>query len=159
MARITVEDCLAKEGNRFNLVVMASIRAKQILEGAPRLVETKSNKSIVTALREIAKGLVDFEEEVQSEDSEEILEFGVEAFSLEDLPSIDEDTVSNEPSEAKGLEISDSDKTATLDVASVGQLQAEPELSALAEVRPLPPQAVEQEESSEASDKSKEVVE
>jgi DNA-directed RNA polymerase subunit omega len=57
MARITVEDCLDKVPNRFELVLLASKRAKQLLKGARPLVET-DNKDIVTSLREIAAGQV-----------------------------------------------------------------------------------------------------
>ncbi|MHB8766478.1 MAG: DNA-directed RNA polymerase subunit omega [Deferrisomatales bacterium] len=54
MARVTVEDCLDVIPNRFALAVAAAQRAKQLLKGAPPLVQTK-NKFIVTALREIAE--------------------------------------------------------------------------------------------------------
>ncbi len=57
MARITVEDCLEKVGNRFELVLAGARRAKQLLKGAPPLVES-DNKEVVTALREIAAGKV-----------------------------------------------------------------------------------------------------
>jgi DNA-directed RNA polymerase subunit omega len=57
MARITVEDCLEKVPNRFELVVLATKRAKQLLKGAKPLLET-GNLEIVTALREIAAGKV-----------------------------------------------------------------------------------------------------
>lgn len=60
MARITVEDCLEKENNRFSLVLMASKRAKQLLSGKTPVVDTRGNKSIVSALREIADGKVRF---------------------------------------------------------------------------------------------------
>lgn len=60
MARITVEDCLEKEPNRFGLVLLASKRAKQILEGAPLTIDETKNKAIVTALREVAEGTVAF---------------------------------------------------------------------------------------------------
>lgn len=53
MARITVEDCLERVPNRFELVLLAARRAKQLLKGARPLVES-SNKEIVTALREVA---------------------------------------------------------------------------------------------------------
>jgi DNA-directed RNA polymerase subunit omega len=53
MARITVEDCLEQVPNRFELVLLAARRAKQLLKGARPLVES-SNKEIVTSLREIA---------------------------------------------------------------------------------------------------------
>ncbi len=59
MARITVEDCLKKVGIRFELVILAARRAKMIMKGAKPLVET-DNRSIVTALREIAAGKVKF---------------------------------------------------------------------------------------------------
>ncbi|MBI5562242.1 MAG: DNA-directed RNA polymerase subunit omega [Deltaproteobacteria bacterium] len=57
MARITVEDCLKKVPSRFTLVHLASQRGRQIMKGAPAFVKTE-NKSIVTALREIASGYV-----------------------------------------------------------------------------------------------------
>ncbi len=53
MARITVEDCLENVPNRFELVLAAARRAKQLLKGAPPLVDS-DNKEVVTALREIA---------------------------------------------------------------------------------------------------------
>lgn len=61
MARITVEDCLQQEPNRFALVQLASKRAKQILGGSkPVITDTRGNKAVVTALREIADGKVNF---------------------------------------------------------------------------------------------------
>lgn len=57
MARITVEDCLRRVPNRFELVLLGSRRAKQLLKGARPLVET-DNKDVVTALREVAEGKV-----------------------------------------------------------------------------------------------------
>jgi len=58
MARITVEDCLAKVPNRFELVVLASKRSKMIFKGQKSLVENYKNRPIVMALREIAAGKV-----------------------------------------------------------------------------------------------------
>lgn len=61
MARITVEDCLEIENNRFSLVRLASIRTKQIRKGSDSLTkEGRSNKPVVAALREIASGKVRF---------------------------------------------------------------------------------------------------
>ncbi|RLB56161.1 MAG: DNA-directed RNA polymerase subunit omega [Deltaproteobacteria bacterium] len=57
MARVTVEDCLRKVENRFALVVVATQRTRQLLDGAEPLVESK-NKPTVVALREIAAGKV-----------------------------------------------------------------------------------------------------
>ena len=58
MARITIEDCMEKVPNRFHLVRMASIRAKQLKKGARPLLTSDDNKDIVMSLREIAAGLV-----------------------------------------------------------------------------------------------------
>ncbi len=57
MARITVEDCLEHVPNRFELVLVAAQRAKQLLKGSRPLVES-DNKELVTALRETAAGKV-----------------------------------------------------------------------------------------------------
>ena len=57
MARVTVEDCLEREENRFALVVLAAQRTRQLMKGAAPLVHSK-NKAAVTALREIAAGKV-----------------------------------------------------------------------------------------------------
>lgn len=57
MARITVEDCLQKIPNRFELIILGAKRAKQLFKGARPLLET-DNREIVTALREIAAGKV-----------------------------------------------------------------------------------------------------
>ena len=59
MARITVEDCLANVDNRFDLVLTATKRARQIANGADPLVEEQNDKPTVIALREIAEGLID----------------------------------------------------------------------------------------------------
>jgi len=59
MARITVEDCIDRVGNRFELVLLATKRARQITRGSPPLVEVDNDKPTVIALREIATGKVD----------------------------------------------------------------------------------------------------
>ena len=59
MARITVEDCIDKVGNRFELVLLATKRARQITRGATPLVEIENDKPTVIALREIASGKID----------------------------------------------------------------------------------------------------
>ena len=59
MARVTVEDCLESVDNRFELVMVASKRARQIATGGKEpLVQEESDKPTVIALREIAEGLV-----------------------------------------------------------------------------------------------------
>jgi DNA-directed RNA polymerase subunit omega len=59
MARITVEDCLHNVDNRFQLVLVATTRARQIAMGKAPLVEENNDKPTVIALREIAEGKVD----------------------------------------------------------------------------------------------------
>ena len=59
MARVTVQDCLENVVNRFELVMVASKRARQLATGGKDpLVEEESDKPTVIALREIAEGLV-----------------------------------------------------------------------------------------------------
>ena len=59
MARITVEDCLDNVDNRFQLVLVATRRARQLLNGAEACVERENDKPTVLALREIAEGKLD----------------------------------------------------------------------------------------------------
>ncbi len=63
MARVTVEDCLDQCENRFALVILATKRARQLMDGAQTTVDSK-NKEAVTALREIAAGRVGFDRPV-----------------------------------------------------------------------------------------------
>ena len=56
MARVTVEDCLDYVDNRFELVLLASKRARQLAYGKDALVEWENDKPSVVALREIAEG-------------------------------------------------------------------------------------------------------
>jgi len=58
MARVTVEDSLAMVNNRFDLVLIASKRARNISMGAEPMVSSDKDKPTVIALREIADGLV-----------------------------------------------------------------------------------------------------
>jgi DNA-directed RNA polymerase subunit omega len=57
MSRITVEDCLERVENRFELVMLASKRARQLFKGARPLIDS-DNREVVVALREIADGKV-----------------------------------------------------------------------------------------------------
>lgn len=61
MARLTVEDCLKNVNNRFNLVLLASKRARQLAMGATPLVPVENDKPTVIALREIGKGKITLE--------------------------------------------------------------------------------------------------
>ena len=58
MARLTVEDCLEYVANRYDLVLLASKRARQIAMGADPLVPENNDKPTVIALREIADNLI-----------------------------------------------------------------------------------------------------
>ena len=71
MARITIEDCIEKVPNRFHLVQMTAIRAKQLKRGAQSLVDGDDNKEVVTALREIAAGHVSPDENAPTEPGHE----------------------------------------------------------------------------------------
>ena len=78
MARVTVEDCLENVANRFELVMVASKRARQLATGGKDpLVQEESDKATVIALREIAEGLVTNEilsREIEIEAEEELAE-------------------------------------------------------------------------------------
>jgi len=58
MARVTVEDCLTNVDNRFELVLLATKRARQIANGQEPMVPWENDKPTVVALREISEGLV-----------------------------------------------------------------------------------------------------
>ena len=62
MARVTVEDCIEKVPNRFNLVLLAAHRARAISSGSQILVDRDNDKNPVVALREIADDVVDGDE-------------------------------------------------------------------------------------------------
>jgi len=76
MARLTVEDCLDKVENRFELVLVAAKRARQLSMGADPLVELENDKPTVLALREIAENKIDksvLDEEVVPQDDIEAM--------------------------------------------------------------------------------------
>ena len=82
MARVTVEDCLENVDNRFELVMLATRRARQMREfGAEPMVPEENDKPTVIALREIAEGLVSHEildeQEAATQDDELQVTFGV----------------------------------------------------------------------------------
>ncbi len=76
MARITVEDCLENIDNIFEMVLVASKRARRIAHGAEPLVELENDKPTVIALREIAEGHITpaILEEVEAPVAEEFLQ-------------------------------------------------------------------------------------
>ena len=84
MARITVEDCLKNINNRFEMVLTATKRARQIAHGADPLVEEENDKPTVIALREIADGLIDPERV-------DVLQAEIEAAEAFETPLEDDD--------------------------------------------------------------------
>ena len=84
MARITVEDCLENIDNRFELVLTATKRARQIAHGAEPLVEEENDKPTVIALREIAEGLIDSERVT-------VLQAEIEAAEVFDMRPMEDD--------------------------------------------------------------------
>ena len=85
MARITVEECLDKVGNRFELVMVAAKRARQLATGGKEpLVQDASDKPTVIALREIEEGLVGphFFEQQAEPTFEELLDAQADAANL-----------------------------------------------------------------------------
>jgi len=86
MARVTVEDCVVRVPNRFDLVMLASQRARDIASGAPETVARDNDKNPVIALREIAEdtvGLPELQEKLilglQKEKPQDDLEEDTEA--------------------------------------------------------------------------------
>lgn len=80
MARVTVEDCVDKVSNRFDLVLLSSHRARTIAAGSPITVDRDNDKNPVVALREIA------EESISSEDVKEDLIHSMQKFVEVDEP-------------------------------------------------------------------------
>jgi DNA-directed RNA polymerase subunit omega len=93
MARITVEDCVDKVTNRFELVLLAAHRARMISNGSPLTVERENDKNPVVALREIA------EEHISPEDLNEDL-----IHSLQKYVEVDEPEPAPTPIEADSPE-------------------------------------------------------
>ena len=123
MARVTVEDCVTKIPNRFELVMVASQRARNISAGMPLKVERDNDKNPVVALREIAENHVDQKE------LEEALIKGLQKFVEIDKPEEDEVDLNAIQQEitvgegeattdaAKAEKPSDEDQAAAMDMA------------------------------------------
>jgi DNA-directed RNA polymerase subunit omega len=109
MARVTVEDCVVKIPNRFELVLLAAQRAREISSGAPLTVERDDDKNPVIALREIADDTVELDhlqdslvrgmqKHVEMDEPEEVPELDQGLFGVADPtgPIIGEDSVNEE---------------------------------------------------------------
>lgn len=97
MARITVQDCLENVDNRFDLVLTASQRARQIALGAEPRVPRENDKPTVIALREIAAGLVG-REVLEEED------FSVEQSADSDMAEVAEELAAIDDSASEGAD-------------------------------------------------------
>ncbi|WP_194756736.1 DNA-directed RNA polymerase subunit omega [Aliidiomarina indica] len=88
MARVTVEDAVDRIGNRFDLVLVAARRARQIANGGKEpLVETNNEKATVIALREIEAGLIDAERLDQDDQEERFAQDEAEVAAMTALKS------------------------------------------------------------------------
>lgn len=99
MARVTVEDCVLKVPNRFELVLLAAQRAKNISAGAPLTVEQDRDKNPVIALREIA------DETINLSDLENALVTGMQKFvKEEEVPADEEENMKAADAELAALD-------------------------------------------------------
>jgi DNA-directed RNA polymerase subunit omega len=104
MARVTVEDCVDKVENRFELVLLASHRARMITSGAPLTIDRDNDKNPVVSLREIA------EQTIAPEDLKEDLIHSLQKFvevdepESEPVPMIPAAEASTTPATASGEE-------------------------------------------------------
>lgn len=111
MARITVEDCVLKVPNRFELVLLAAQRAREIAAGAPLSVERDNDKNPVVSLREIADNTIKVEDmsahliqnlqkhvekDEPEEDNPELLSVGEELIGLETRRSLIDEEIADE---------------------------------------------------------------
>ena len=106
MARVTVEDCIEKVQNRFDLVLLAAHRARNISAGAPLTIERDNDKTPVVALRELA------EETLNLDDLRESLVIGLQRVVLDDVELDEEDQapiLAIEEGEARPTEMSEVD--------------------------------------------------
>jgi len=99
MARVTVEDCLQKIPNRFELVMVATRRARQLATGAEPLVPWENDKPTVVALREIAAGHIDLPRTQYEEDPDELAESMLAANSILEMDGGVAEPESTEPPE------------------------------------------------------------
>lgn len=110
MARVTVEDCIIKIPNRFDLVILAGQRARNISAGAPLTIERDNDRNPVIALREIA------ESSVEVADLEEAV-----VKSLQKYVEIDEPEAEDE------MEMLTAESLAATVAEDLGQVVGEPE--------------------------------
>ncbi|MCF6208714.1 MAG: DNA-directed RNA polymerase subunit omega [Ghiorsea sp.] len=72
MARVTIEDCVRYYPNRFEMVVLAARRARQLQNGMPSVLENEGHKPAVQALKELGQGYVSWENVFELEEQERL---------------------------------------------------------------------------------------
>jgi DNA-directed RNA polymerase subunit omega len=103
MARITVEDCLDHVDNRFDLVLLATKRARQLAGGVDPLLPWENDKPTVMALREIADGLVSEQVVAEQEEVQEV-EAMAEEMAAEEAAAEAESEPESEPQQPEAPE-------------------------------------------------------
>ena len=89
MARVTVEDCLDHVANRFELVLLATKRSRQLVYGKESMLPWENDKPTVVALREIAEGLVDVKILDEEENKAEAIGVEITAEDMEVVPGVE----------------------------------------------------------------------
>lgn len=89
MARVTVEDCLDHVANRFELVLLATKRSRQLVYGKEAMLPWENDKPTVVALREIAEGLVDVKILDEEENKAEAVGVEITAEDMEVVPGVE----------------------------------------------------------------------
>jgi DNA-directed RNA polymerase subunit omega len=144
MARVTVEDCVVKVPNRFELVLVAAQRAREITSGAPLSVDRDNDKNPVVALREIADDTIELDhlqeslirgmqKHVEMDEPEEAPELEQTLFGIADPAGpvvseneTDEEAVEEELEEDL-LDIEDEDEAADLEEEAAPDAEPEEE--------------------------------
>jgi len=113
MARITVEDCIDKFESRFELVLVASNRARKLHSGESPTVDKNNDKNTVIALREIADESIEIEKLKENlvEEYQTVTSLDDEDLSLENLSSEDENNIDDVSEKQVDLELSVDDNT------------------------------------------------
>jgi DNA-directed RNA polymerase subunit omega len=123
MARVTVEDCLKNVKNRFELVILAAKRARQLMHGKPAKVDVDNDKPTVVALREIAAGFTDIDHEETHE--EEAVMFFEKAVTHTEIKMDDDITL--EETDEEITELAASDESDEADASGESDVDADAE--------------------------------
>ncbi|WP_024586249.1 DNA-directed RNA polymerase subunit omega [Aliihoeflea sp. 2WW] len=118
MARVTVEDCIDKVDNRFELVLLAGHRARQISQGAAITIDRDNDKNPVVALREIA------DETLSPEDLKEDLIHSLQKHVEVDEPEVEAPALSTETGDETIIATDESEENVTFDRMSEDDLLA-----------------------------------